>query len=198
MAEELKKSAEHRLSNDNKKHRKKASNVVGRNTFTPDQFNDRRVRTEGPSAEHPDSLATVKKAKPHSKSMQPAQQKAGVSAKRIGNTKTTKSLKNGHVNSFILINAKKHPLELSESTGIKKRRAQSQTSFVKNDKVVSKLLNMSLLASELGGSRPITSERCSLESHSKTFKEYLSSIDVRILKTMSDDVPIFTRRMHSH
>ena len=37
-----------------------------------------------------------------------------------------------------------------------------------------------------------------MESHSKTFKEYLSSIDVRILKTMSDDVPIFTRRMNSH
>lgn len=84
---------------------------MGRNTFTPDLFNDRRVRTEGPSAEHPDTVGTVKKAKPHSKSIQPAQQKVGVSAKRIGNTKTTtKSLKNGHVNSFILINAKKHPL----------------------------------------------------------------------------------------
>lgn len=57
---------------------------------------------------------------------------------------------------------------------------------------------MSLLASELGGSRPITSERRCLESHSKTFKEYLSSIDVRILKTMSDDVPIFTRRTNSY
>lgn len=111
VAEELKKSTEHRLSNDNKKHKKKVSNVVGRNTFTPDLFNDRRVRTEGPSAEHPDTIGTVKKAKPHSKSIQPAQQKVGVSAKRIGNTKTTtKSLKNGHVNSFILINAKKHPL----------------------------------------------------------------------------------------
>lgn len=46
MAEDLKKSTEHRLSNDNKKgSKKKGSSGVGRNTFTPDLFNDRRVRT---------------------------------------------------------------------------------------------------------------------------------------------------------
>jgi hypothetical protein len=37
----------------------------------------------------------------------------------------------------------------------KKKRANS--AILKNDKVVSKLLNISLLASELGGSQPVTS-----------------------------------------
>ncbi len=41
--------------------------------------------------------------------------------------------------------------------GGKKKRAHSN--FAKNDKFVSKLLNISMLASELGSSQPITSER---------------------------------------
>jgi hypothetical protein len=195
--EELKRSHEHKISNDTKKVHKKKPSAIGRNTFTPDLFNDRRIRTEGPSADQENSVTLKKesKYKVHSKSTQPAQSKLGVSAKRIGTNKTTKSLKAGHVNSFILINAKKNQIDSSETNVTKKRRVQS--AFAKNDKVVSKLLNMSLLASELGGSRPITSERRCIESHSKTFKEYLSSIDMRILKTMSDDVPIFTTRINS-
>jgi hypothetical protein len=40
----------------------------------------------------------------------------------------------------------------------RKKRTNSAT-LVRNDKIVSKLLNMSLLASELGGSQLATSER---------------------------------------
>jgi hypothetical protein len=61
-----------------------------------------------------------------------------------------------------------------------------------NDKVVSELLNASLLASELGGSRPVTSDRKSAEpNHSKAFKEYMNSIDIRIIRNIQDDIPIF-------
>jgi len=76
---------------------------------------------------------------------------------------------------------------------LKKKRASS--SLIKNDKVVSKLLNMSVLASELGGSQPITSERRSNNSSiSRNFKEYMSSVDMRIIKCMQDDVPIFASK----
>lgn len=123
--------------------------------------------------------------------------------KRSGTAKTTKSLKAGHVNSFSLLNWKKNPLELGEhilsqaiTTLPKKRKTISQ--LVNNDKVVTKLLNVSLLASDIGGSRPITSDRGYSSSSSKTFKEYLSSIDMRILRVMQDDVPIFSKRENSN
>jgi hypothetical protein len=46
----LKKSNEQKQSNDNKKTLKK-KNIITRNAITPEIFNDRRVRTEGPSAD---------------------------------------------------------------------------------------------------------------------------------------------------
>ena len=74
----------------------------------------------------------------------------------------------------------------------KKRRTQSHCGFVKNDKVVSKLMNMSMLSSELGGSRPITSERKANSSiQARTMKEYMSSMDMRIISSMHEDVPMF-------
>jgi hypothetical protein len=82
------------------------------------------------------------------------------------------------------------------SSGIKKRRAHS--TFIRNDKVVAKLLNVSILASELGGSQPITSERKYSESSQiRSFKEYMSSMDMRIIHTMQNDVPVFAdKREH--
>ncbi len=51
---------------------------------------------------------------------------------------------------------------------------------------------MSILASELGGSQPITSERKYCESsQSRSFKEYMSSMDMRLIHTMQNDVPVF-------
>ena len=49
-------------------------------------------------------------------------------------------------------NWKKIPIDIAEHTVSqvapqKKRRTQSQNNFIKNDKVVTKLLNMSMLAS---------------------------------------------------
>jgi|688.fasta_scaffold580609_1 hypothetical protein len=83
-----------------------------------------------------------------------------------------------------------HTISETIHGGTKKKRNNS--SLICNDKVVSKLLNVSLLASELGGSRPVTSDRRSAQSsHSKTFKEYMSSIDLRIIRNIQDDVPIF-------
>jgi hypothetical protein len=113
--------------------------------------------------------------------------------------KSAKTVKEGHVNSCSLEGWKKMPIGLSEHvvsqsiSGVgKKKRAHS--TFSKNDKVVSRLLNISLLASELGGSRPITSERRNEQPHSKTFKEEMSSIDMRIIRSMQDDVPIFRQK----
>lgn len=48
--DEQKKAIESKPPHDKKAHKKKASNFA-RNTFTPDLFNDRRIRTEGPSAD---------------------------------------------------------------------------------------------------------------------------------------------------
>ena len=94
-------------------------------------------------------------------------------------------------------NWKKIPIDIAEHTVSqvapqKKRRTQSQNNFIKNDKVVTKLLNMSMLASQLGGSQPITSERKVIaSSNSKNLKEYMSSMDMRIISNMQEDVPIF-------
>ena len=86
-----------------------------------------------------------------------------------------------------------HIISQSASGGIKKKRAHS--TFAKDDKVVSKLLNISLLASELGGSMPMTSDRKSGESsHSKAFKECMTSIDMRIIRSMQNDVPFFAQK----
>jgi len=72
---------------------------------------------------------------------------------------------------------------------IKKKRTQS-AHLVKDDKIVSKLLNISLLASELGGSQIVTSERKSGDkTPHRALKEYMSSIDLRIIKNMATDVP---------
>jgi hypothetical protein len=183
--EDPKRAADHRTGNDKKTHKKKGSNFI-RNTFTPDLFNDRRFKTEGPSADL-EAAKKEPKTKPHSKSTQPGAKAiaAAISSKKSGSTKAVRSGRQGHVNSFLLINPKKQ-----------EGRQKSEPSFCRNDRVVSKLLNMSMLASELGGSRPITSERQSVDSHSRTFKEYLSSMDMRLLRTMQDDVPVFVS--HSH
>lgn len=135
-------------NNEKKPHKKKPSNFV-RNTFTPDLFNDRRFKTEGPSADL-EAAKKEPKTKTHSKSTQPGAKAiaAAISSKKSGSTKAVRSGRQGHVNSFLLINPKKP-----------EGRQKSEPSFSRNDRVVSKLLNMSMLASELGGSRPITSER---------------------------------------
>lgn len=113
--------------------------------------------------------------------------------------KTNKSFKSTqtHVKSCIISNSKKNPIEEIDhnysqvgTLTIKKRRAQS--SFIRNDKVVSKLLNASILASELGASQPITSERRHNDSsQSRHFKEFMSSMDMRIINKMQIDVPVF-------
>lgn len=57
----------------------------------------------------------------------------------------------------------------SEAGPFKRKRTPSH--FNGNDKVVSRLLNVSLLASEIGASSLVTSDRRSSQpSHSKTFK----------------------------
>ncbi len=86
-----------------------------------------------------------------------------------------------------------HTISENLHGGAKKRRHNSN--LICNDKVVDKLLNVSLLASELGGSRPVTSDRKSAQSsHSKTFKEYMNSTDLRIIRNIQDDIPIFQGR----
>jgi hypothetical protein len=48
--EDQRKTSEAKGGNEKKAHKKKASNFA-RNTLTPDLFNDRRFKTEGPSAD---------------------------------------------------------------------------------------------------------------------------------------------------
>jgi hypothetical protein len=56
---------------------------------------------------------------------------------------------------------------------------------------------MSLLASELGGSQLVTSERKDHErmnNSNKNLKEFMNSIDMRIIKNMQEDTPVFRDR----
>ncbi len=193
----LKKANEHRPP-EGKKHKKKPS-AIHRNTITPDLFIDRRIKTEGPSSD-PDQGSTLKKearSRQHYRSTQPVLNKTHAGKKSALN-KSAKTVKEAHVNSCSVEGWRKLPVGLSEHvvsqsiSGGKKRRAHS--TFAKNDKVVSRLLNISLLASELGGSRPITSERRQEQPQSKTFKEEMSSIDMRIIRSMQDDVPVFRQK----
>jgi len=119
-----------------------------------------------------DATSTLKKeskSKIHFKSTQPASTgKLSQSRLKIGLNKTSKLLKEGRTNSERGSQWKKIPIDIGEytisqsfSTISKKIKANS--SLLGNDKVVSKLLNISLLASELSNSQPITSERRSNE-----------------------------------
>ena len=58
--------------------------------------------------------------------------------------------------------------------------------MIKNDKVVNKLLNMSLIHSEIGGSMALGSENreINLPSAAKNLKFLLNSIDLRLIQKM--------------
>lgn len=126
-------------------------------------------------------LSALKKEgkKQHHKSVQhPIAKTTQANKKSNSQSKSQKFQKIGHLTSCTVPNWKKITGELGEhaiSQAIcpvpKKRRAHSSSTFIKNDKVVSKLLNMSILASEIGGSQPITSERKANSSvHSRGLK----------------------------
>jgi len=88
----------------------------------------------------------------HIKSVQQPLHKISQSTKKSNFAKTTKTLKHTHVASCSIPNYRKNQLEIPEhvisqagSTTIKKRRTQS--TFIRNDKVIAKLLSVSILAS---------------------------------------------------
>lgn len=163
-------------------------------------FMDRRIKTEGPGTDF-ELYSAFKKDKTthkHHKSIQGPIGRQSQSTKKHNSQFKMSKTKTGHITSCTMPNWKKTPLEftaehiVSQVTQPRKKRTQSHSNFIKNDKVVSKLLNMSMLASELGGSQPITSERrANSSSHSKMLKEYMSSMDMRIISRMQEDVPIF-------
>jgi hypothetical protein len=114
-------------------------------------------------------------------------------------------MKQTHVTSCTMPNWKKPLLDIGEHVvsqvipPTKKKRAHSHSTFIRNDKVVSKLLNMSILASEMGASQPITSERrANSSAQSRALKEYMSSMDMRIIRCMQEDVPIFADKKDSN
>ena len=117
-----------------------------------------------------------KNSQKHHKSIQAPIGKQTQSTKKNQSQPKIHKIKTGHVTSCTMPSWKKIALEVGEHTisqvvQPKKKRTQSHSTFIKNDKVVSKLLNMSILASELGGSQPITSERRgNSSSHSKNLK----------------------------
>ena len=117
-------------------------------------FIDRRIKTEGPSTDY-DLLSAFKKEKmfqKHLKSTQVPVGKSSHSSKKHHTQPKMHKIKTGHVTSCTVPNWKKIPISVEEHTisqvlPPKKKRTQSHGSFIKNDKVVSKLLNMSLLGS---------------------------------------------------
>ena len=117
-------------------------------------FVDRRIKTEGPSTDQ-DPLSAFKNYKnssKHNKSTQPHFGKQSQSSKKNNSHLKVPKMKQTHVTSCTMPNWKKVPLDFGEHTisqalPPKKKRTQSHSTFIKNDKVVSKLLNMSILAS---------------------------------------------------
>lgn len=185
----------HRKSNEFKslhEHKKtKKKTPLSRNTLTPDIFGERRLKTEGPSTDY-DPLSAFKKEKSQSKHHASIQVGMGKKSGKKGQGKMSKVKGLGSCTVPSWKKPSSIECEHSVSQGPRKRRTQSHSQLVKNDKVVSKLLNMSILASELGGSQPITSERRGNgSSHSRQFKEYMSSMDMRILNCLREDVPAF-------
>jgi hypothetical protein len=171
-----------------------------RNTQTPDLFVERRIKTEGPFNDQ-DAIFSIKKdvKKNHAKSTIQPGSKAQQSIKKDKEkpSKSSKQSKDKHIKSCEIYGAWKRisdsPDHVVSQSIMKKKRTNS--TLISNDKVVSKLLNVSLLASELGGSQPITSDRRSaVSNHSRTFKEYMSSIDMRIIRNIQDDVPFFLEK----
>lgn len=149
------------MQENRKSHKKKNCN---RSTLTPDIFKDYRMKTDGPAteAEVGSTFKKETKSKYHYRSTQPVLGKPPLS-KKIYMNKSSKTAKEVHMNSCSL-DWKKIPTDLNEhiisqstSGAVRKKRAHS--TFTRDDKVVSKLLNISLLASELGGSMPMTSDR---------------------------------------
>jgi hypothetical protein len=94
----LKKANENKGSIEPKKNHKKKHPSLHRNTQTPDVFNDRRVKTEGPITE-PEIMPTVKKEKKvHAKSISQTGNKS-INSKKEKPIKTTKQSKDKHIKS---------------------------------------------------------------------------------------------------
>ena len=134
---------------ERKKAKKKTQAIPARNSHTPDLFAERRIRTEGPSAEQ-DLASTYKKEfkKHHSRS---THLNVGTSQKK-GRARGQKTNKESHNKSCELVSKwRKIPVDLPEHPfsqslpGTRKKR--TQCSLMRNDQVVSKLLNVSLLGS---------------------------------------------------
>lgn len=176
-----------------------------RHTLTPDLFvNERKARTEHIQTETDLGITISKKESKyasrffaaHHKSTNLAPAKFAFSGKKGASSSKMSKHKAQHMNSCMLYNSKKNNVELLEQPvvavpqEIRKRRTLSAV-VIKNDRVVSKLLNMSLLTSELGGSQLVTSERReSQKTQHRALKDYMSSIDLKMILKMEMDVQI--------
>lgn len=146
-----KRANEPRPASEARKAKKKV--VPPRVIPTPEPQVDRRIKTEGCWEEG--SLKKEKRA--HVKSVSQASKMPLAKKERIAKSRA----KDKHAKSCEIQGAWKRLPEVdhsaSEAGPFRRRRTPSH--FIPNDKVVSRLLNVSLLASEIGASPLVTSDR---------------------------------------
>ena len=79
---------------------------------------------------------------------------------------------------------------LTEPAKVSKKRASS-ASVIRGDKFVGKLMDMSVLISEMGGSFPVKDEQnrgdCLLKNGGNVMQDFMNSIDMRVVKNMKAD-----------
>ena len=83
-----------------------------------------------------------------------------------------------------------HVISLATETKHQAKKRASSASVIRGNKFVGKLLNMSVLQSELGGSIPMQEDSAKLSFRKKTkglLHDFMNSVDMRIVQSMQAD-----------
>ena len=179
-----------------------------------ESINDKRIKTEGNVANDPFALTIKKETKSRSIQKSCSHHYRSVNHQSTLITSKPTSKKNNsnhqksktknkktHNQSCMIFQKKSPPLPdvehvvstvgpnttLQESK-VQKKRVNSAT-LIKKDRMVDRLLNMSIINSEMGGSMLLGSENreSKVPESTKNLKLLLSSIDVRLIKQMETD-----------
>ena len=172
-----------------------------RTVQSPEIFAERRVKTEHNHHEQFNKKDHFFSSHLHQKNStsQHHNKSTQQTYPKVGQKKPAKNKNKTHKTSFFGVSTKKPIFDAESLIGTqhhpppgKKRRVQSAVSFPnKKDLVVDKLLNMSLLGSEMGLSQVVSAENRSGEEKNKNFqkimKEFLSSLDMHVINHMKED-----------
>ena len=84
-----------------------------------------------------------------------------------------------------------HVISMGTEPKTQTKKRASSANVIRGDKFVDKLLNLSVLASELGASIPMQDDSAKLsfrnKSKSGALQDFMNSIDMRVVKSMQAD-----------